>query len=415
MKIGILTYHCVPNFGAQLQALSTVGYLKKQGHTPYIIHWYPDDLKEMYSKRIPAQQILCHDKFTEDYLPITEICKKEEDVINVIDRYKFDGLLVGSDALFKYIPERERWIVRKRKLKIERRRVLTVENLKCNPFFGGFLSRIEHKIPAVVFSVSSQNCLYTRMKDSEKETMKNYLENYIDISVRDNWTKQMVECVTGRKDIKITPDPVFSFNYNVDDIAEIESLKAKYKIKGKYVLLSFSSWYNKKTYLDEVATELSKNGLQPVFLTMPEGLYASDNFDKIDVPINPLEWYTLIKCSNGYIGERMHPIVVSLHNSTPFYCFDEYGKLSKYWDLIRSYEEESSKTFCILKDADFLNNMYSYNSGKPLPQPSEIVNKILTFDRQKCNDFAELKKKEYDRCMEHAVSLIQSNIKTGNI
>lgn len=31
MKIGILTYHCVPNFGAQLQTISTVGYVKKNG------------------------------------------------------------------------------------------------------------------------------------------------------------------------------------------------------------------------------------------------------------------------------------------------------------------------------------------------------------------------------------------------
>lgn len=48
MKIGILTYHCVPNFGAQLQALSTVCYLKRAGYEPILLNWYPKDLQVMY-------------------------------------------------------------------------------------------------------------------------------------------------------------------------------------------------------------------------------------------------------------------------------------------------------------------------------------------------------------------------------
>ena len=43
MKIGILTYHSVYNFGANLQVLSTVGYLKNNGFEPIVINWIPED------------------------------------------------------------------------------------------------------------------------------------------------------------------------------------------------------------------------------------------------------------------------------------------------------------------------------------------------------------------------------------
>lgn len=52
---------------------------------------------------------------------------------------------------------------------------------------------------------------------------------------------------------------------------------------------------------------------------MPENDFSLSSTDvTISIPLNPIDWYALIKYSKGYIGERMHPIVVSLHNSVPF-------------------------------------------------------------------------------------------------
>ena len=79
MKIGILTYHCVPNFGAQLQATSTVGYLKRMGHEAVVLNWYPKDLEDMYSNRIPKEQVSSHNNYTKDNLPVTDICRSEKD------------------------------------------------------------------------------------------------------------------------------------------------------------------------------------------------------------------------------------------------------------------------------------------------------------------------------------------------
>ena len=101
MKIGILTYHCVPNFGAQLQALSTVCYLKRAGYEPILLNWYPKDLQVMYEHRVSREQILAHEEFTIKYLPITETCRNEQDLVSVINNYNIEKNIVGSDALFK--------------------------------------------------------------------------------------------------------------------------------------------------------------------------------------------------------------------------------------------------------------------------------------------------------------------------
>jgi len=117
MRIGILTYHCPPNFGAQLQAVSTVGFLKKTGHEVTILNWYAKDLEEMYSHRIPFQQVLCHNSFAQESLPLTDKCQKEEELIASIDGLKLDAIIAGSDALFKYIPLNKYRHFSKRKLR----------------------------------------------------------------------------------------------------------------------------------------------------------------------------------------------------------------------------------------------------------------------------------------------------------
>lgn len=93
---------------------------------------------------------------------------------------------------------------------------------------------------------------------------------------------------------------------------------------------------------------------------MPENDFSLSSTDvTISIPLNPIDWYALIKYSKGYIGERMHPIVVSLHNSVPFYCFDEYGikTFEGNW-FQRKYNKETSKTYLIVKRAGLLENLF---------------------------------------------------------
>jgi len=406
MKIGILTYHCVPNFGAQLQTLSTVEYLRKHGFETVVLNWYPEDLEAMYKNRISHIQIKAHEQFASQLLPLTKRYFNEQDVINEVNNSDIDGVVVGSDALFKYKPYIKRFCFSNGM--IGKRQVLSVDCLKGNPFFGNFLSFNKCSVKGAAFSVSSQNCPYNSMTFVEKLLMKSALKNYSYISVRDKWTQKMIEEITGNHDIEITPDPVFSFNQNCAKyISSKETILKKYNLPEKYVLLSFSNWYIEHDYINKVINELERKGFFPIYLPMPEGSTKDTKKSfHIDLPLDPIDWYSLIKYSCGYIGERMHPIVVCLHNCIPFFCFDEYGIYRRKFLFSKRYVPESSKSYLIVKEAGLLENYYSYKTGSRLPDSDEVVKRLLQFDKDKCASFSELYQNKYEVCMQKVLDSI---------
>jgi len=398
MKIGLLTYHCVPNFGAQLQAMSTVGYLRRMGHEAIVLHWYPQNLEDMYRNgRIPESQMDCHELFTKEQLPITEICRTEAELIRVVDEENLDGIVLGSDALFKFRPAATR----------KEGEIIPSEILEENPFFGEFLRKTSKRIPTSVYAVSSQDCAFKRMTSEENLRMKNAMSNFNCISVRDEWTADMVRFVTGNKNVPIYPDPVFGFNVNLGHkVFSKEDICKRFNLPEKYVLISFSRHFMHADYIQQLADCFAERGMEPVALTMPEGLQDFGIKKIIDVPVTPLEWYSLIVHSCGFVGERMHPIVVCLHNVVPFFCFDEYGCLKpkyftrkKFWIPRHVPDWHTSKTYLILKRADLLKNWYSYHSGKDYPVVNSVVESILSFEREKCHVFAQMYKEKYEEGM----------------
>lgn len=404
MKIGILTYHCVPNFGAQLQAISTVGFLKRRGHTPIVLHWYPHILEDSYKNRIPNVQLECHKNFTDEVLPTTEIIRSKDKLIDVVKKLGIEYILSGSDALFKYTPKSTRLHFSKRKLKFFQDNNYTTIPIVDNPFFGGFLSCFSGEIGASAFSVSSQNCPYNKMNSVERKEMAECLSNYKVITVRDEWTKSMVEDITGKKDVCLSPDPVFSFEQNRwFELPSKDDLMQKFDLPDNYVLFSFSSHFQTKSYVKSLEQEFISAGYNPIALPMPEGCFDYGLKHKISLPLTPIEWYSLIKYSAGYVGERMHPIVVSIHNSVPFFCFDEYGTTKKsFFGLKKKYIIESSKTYHIISKAGLGSQMCSYRVGK-ISQPEEVVAAIRGFDKSRCTTFSTSYQLYYESIMDKLI------------
>lgn len=402
MKIGILTYHCIPNFGAQLQCISSIGYLKNLGYEPVVIHWYPKDLEDMYSKRIPEAQVNAHMLFAENNMPLTKLCRSEDDVLKEMKRLQIEAVFAGSDALFKYQPQSRRKYFSRKKFRFETRKVMSVENLDGNVFQGGFLGKLDRDIKAVAFSVTSQNCPFTELNRVELSAIKSAMNHYNKICTRDEWTKNMVQYITGRNDVSVTPDPVFAFNQNCYlNIPSKAEILSKFLLPENYILISFWTKYLKTDYVHEIAQKLEDKGLTPVALPMPEHLFDYGLNHKINLPLSPLDWYALIKYSQGYIGERMHPIVVCLHNAVPFFCFDEYGTFKKTWfGLRKKYISSSSKTFHIIEKAGLDEWMYSYFDEKTqLPTSEAVVQKFLNFPKSECKAFAENTQNFYNNSM----------------
>ena len=396
MKIGILTYHYVPNFGAQLQTMSTIGFVKRIGHTPVLLHWQPTDLDDVYINRVPELQRSTHTGFADKYFPLTNICRNENDLIREIENLNLDMIITGSDALFKYIPKTCRLRFSKRRFRFVKIKVSCVEDVPGNPFFCDYYDCLNRRIPVVAFSVSSQNTPFYKMNADERAMIGKYLDNFKSISVRDGWTKEMVESLSNHKNIQITPDPVFSFNQNCYvNLPTKNDILKKYNLPEKYVLVSFWTRKVNARYIGEISKAFQNNGLTPVAFPMPEGLIDFGIDLKINLPLSPLDWYAIIKYSSGYIGERMHPIVVCLHNAVPFYVFDEYGtEQKKLFGLFRKYLQWSSKTFHIVSMAGLERNLFAYKTKRALPKADDVVRALLEFDKDKCLEFA-LKQQQF--------------------
>jgi len=412
MKTGVITYHAVSNFGAQLQVVSTVGFLKQKGIESVVIHWYPTDLDELYQKTISKKQYDCHRDFAEKYMPLTKLCQTEDELLQVIDENNLDAILLGSDALFNFLPVSQRKKFSKKKLRIIETSCTSDHIIEGNPFWGSFIPKLKKDIPVVVFSVSSQNAMYHKTNKWEYKQLKTALERFRYITVRDEWTKQMVQYFIGNADIQITPDPVFSFNQNSYlPVLSKQELNQKYNLPDKYVLLSFSRKEVTYPLVKGIENELITKGYTPVSLPHTNGYIDFGLANKISLPLSPLDWYFLIKYSAGYIGERMHPIIVAIHNTVPFFCFDSNGAVKRripYTNIFGKIIKESSKVHHILSKADLLNNMVSINKDMKKITPQIVVDKLLTFDKQKVMIFSQNQQQHYNKFMNELLEFLNN-------
>lgn len=402
MKIGILTYHSVYNFGANLQALSTVGYLKNNGFEPIVINWIPKDLEVRYARTIPLVQADAHKKFINDYLPCSNICRNENDIIQVIENQNIRGIIIGSDAVLQHITLFSRIHLSKKGITISPKPGTDV--IFPNPFWGSFIPFLKEKIPVVIMSASSQNTNFKYIKGNLKKRMNIFLNQFQFVTVRDDWTRRMVKYLTnGTLNPSITPDPVFAFNQNVIEQYSKEQILNKFNLPDRYILFSFRDMrVVSKEWLNSFQAIAKDNNFQCVALTMPEGINFEPPFSLVvKVPLCPKEWYALIKYSSGYIGENMHPIVVAIHNEVPFYSFDSYG-IIKYKFFVN---ERSSKIYDILSQAGFLKNRIS-NLGKAYkcPSPEDVFIKIKDFDNTKCRLFINNQQDRYNNMMKSIIS-----------
>ena len=178
----------------------------------------------------------------------------------------------------------------------------------------------------------------------------------------------------------ITPDPVWGFNYNFTNLPSKEAIIKKYNLKENYLLVSFykgaepdSIWF---TNLERDALE---HDMYCYSLPMPQGIFNSPLNKNISLPLNPIDWYCLIKYAKGYIGHNMHPVIVSIHNQIPFFSIDQHGRkiISR---IVR--DDKSSKIYDLLDRLGLLEYRISKNSLKKI-HTSEICKKIIEFDTKK--------------------------------
>lgn len=409
MKIGLLSYHAVCNFGATLQLLSTCGYLCKHGHTPIIINWVPKDLEESYKVHTPDVQYIRQQELRDQIWNETALCRTMEDVVNVITENGIEAVIIGSDAVCQHHTLLERIVFPCHKIIAIQK--ATSDRLFPNPFWALWNQLLEHPIPVAMMSASCQDSVYKYFSRGLCRRMATPINSFKYVSVRDEWTQEMFRHVTRNKITPpITPDPVFAFMPNTGELLpSFGELRQKFDLPDKYFLFSF---HNGKTvsqkWLDEFQTIAKEEGILCVNLPFSE----KESFGKLEhsihLPVTPLEWFAVIKYSSGYIGHNMHPIVVSLHCGVPFFSFDNYGL--KHLNGILT-TDKSSKIKHILAHAGLLSQRESCISRNYHPLSADAVfQKIKEFPLDLSLDFSNQYYIRYLQMMDEITrSLISSH------
>lgn len=406
MRIGILTYHSVYNFGANLQVYSTIEYLKNNGFEPIVINWVPEDREMKSYYIIPPIQSDAHKKFINEYIPCSELCKTDDDIAEIIEKEKIKGVIIGSDALFQHKPFLSRIHLKKKGIIIDP--TPSKDRKFPNPFWGSFISLLKEKIPVIAMSVSSQNTAYYYIRGGLKRKICSALKQFQYITVRDEWARKMITYLTNGSIVPlITPDPVFAYNQNIKKQLSKKELIKKFNLPDNYILVSFRTQnVVSREWLKTFKILADKNKLVCIALTMPNGITFDNPFSNIiEPPLCPGDWYGLIKFSVGYIGENLHPIIVTLHNSIPFYSFDSYGIL-RYKFFVN---EKSSKINDLLATAGFLQNKVNIlGRGYKCPAPEEVIQKVINFDFAKCEMFSIEQLNKYNNMMKNILDYLIS-------
>ena len=390
MKIGILTFAFVPNFGANLQALSTYYYFKNRGDEPILINWTPNDFQRILDAQKSSNvQSASHFEFVKAHMNSTNSCTTSKEVAEEIERNNIDAIVIGSDAVLQHHPLLARIQFPAKTFFYVNRMNSSV--LYPNPFWGEFIPFLKREIPIVMMSGSNQSSKYKYIWGATRVRMSKAIDRFSYFSVRDDWTRKMIVHITkGKVCPPVTPDPVFAFNYNCQSLLKSkEQILNKYHLPDKYILFSLLrrdlvdiNW------LRELKQIAHSKGMTLVALPMPNGVVFEHPFDvEIECPLSPLDWFALIKYSCGYIGQNMHPTVVSLANSVPVFCFDNYIR-PYFYRLFAN--EKASKVYHILSEFGHPENRCSISYRREqIPSPDYVFSKLLNFDKFKCGQIAD--------------------------
>lgn len=399
MKIGIITFYRVPNFGANLQALSTYRYLENAGHTPVFLHYISKWTSRVYDKLQNDVQVKKHFEFIDQFIPNqSKELRNSRDVLKAIEEYKLDAVIIGSDAVAQHHPLLSNQTIHsswKSWLK-----PIQPELRFPNLFWG---CGVVGQVPMAFMSVSSQNSPFMKFSKKTKREMLNILDKLEYVSSRDVWTKQMYEAIGYKKDVPITPDPVFAFNQNADGlIPSKDEILKRFGLPEKYALVGLKSQVLSFDDLSYIQGEFQKEAIECVaFPIIPSINYKHPFKYVVGMPLSPIDWYAIIRYSSAYIGNNMHPIVVSLHNAIPCFSLDNWGAVN-FWG--KKLHDNSSKVLDILSRYGLADYRCEVENGKCTVSVEYIMEKIKSYPRMKVLKQSHNQLECYNSMMEKILS-----------
>ncbi|MBW4459936.1 MAG: polysaccharide pyruvyl transferase family protein [Nodosilinea sp. WJT8-NPBG4] len=306
MKIGILTFHHVDNYGAVLQAYALQKFLRDAGHNVETIDRRPVGAIKYYTKGLsPLSKSL---KVNSDFLPkITRAWKVRQFMLKNLRLSK--GPIYRKDSLKKLRNHYDAVIVGS-------------DQVWCLESFRGFdpsffLDFVDNSKLKLSYAASFGSTTSLGAYRGRVETL---VQAFGDILVRDANSKNIVSKELGC-DSKVVLDPTFLVNYG-------EVVKPT-KIAEDFLLI-----YNQASLTKEQEGFVQKicenKNLKIVSVRNPNSI-ADENFLTAD----PSEWLGLFEAASYVVTNTYHGTIFALINQKPFTVLHSSNKTNKTADLLR--------------------------------------------------------------------------------
>ena len=313
MKIGVLTHHYVKNFGAFLQAYSLINLLEQEYPKAQIEFIDYRVLKHEYINSIhyfgyrPSRGdgligyinkiglYFTHLKY-EKSLPKSKRYRSVEG----INSANYDLIIVGSDEVWNY------------------------NDIAYDPIkFGyGLTSNV------ITYAVSAGNSKYD---DGIYEEIKDGIEAFKAISVRDDITEQLVYDLTYQKAIRVL-DPVFLCDFNIQCRKKIKELVAQ----KEYILIYDCCMSEKQ--INTLVKYAAGNNMN----ILGAGEYRKWYSSTSTVNVTPFEWIYLFEHAKAVITGTFHGTSFAIKYNKPFAVFATFqNRISKVRSLLRMFGMEN--------------------------------------------------------------------------
>lgn len=320
MRIGILTFHKVINYGAFLQAFSLSQKLQKQ---------FPNDTVEIVDYIVPkerinkAYRILWNIKHhglrggvaelkkmqvfrgAQKNLPLSPrfFCTGDLQKICAYIDQRYDLLVIGSDAVF---------------------------NWNQTDFPTAFIPDYPFTIPVCTYAASVHGLRFYDATAEQKQLCGNVFGSMAHVGVRDACSERFVQWCNPEANVMHCCDPTVFID--TDEIyrrgRSVETKLQKeygFSLKSKYIVVMAQD----SAMIEAVARRYGKDyKIVSVFLKSAYAdLYLSD--------LDPFEWTAVLRHAGAVITSYFHGALLSLVQGTPVivldysgYCDEQYeGKL----------------------------------------------------------------------------------------
>lgn len=339
MRIGILTFHSSYNFGANLQALGLQSTVQALGGEVEIIDYREPHKLGWYEKNTLSAQAEAHERFMSRYMVLSPRLSTPREVEDYVAS-KLDGVLVGSDAVFR-VPGTfsPRIIARKLLGRASTDGLSNPEEFRNLTPYWLYRRGWEQGagVPHASIAASAEASRYYYAHPSLFGQLFRAIRAFDYLSVRDDWAAKMLRLFSlGTRSPELCPDPVFGLNrafsippeegppVNLDDVV---------LLSGKFA----------PAWVDRFVEAAHTRKFRVANLPNPDKNFGFPQADiHLDLPMTPLQWFRTLGSASAFVGIRFHALVSCITNGTPAFALDNLGKAqfgyrkrSKVYDLCR--------------------------------------------------------------------------------